>query len=142
MTEIYYKGLTADMKSYIPGPGKETVYSLDQVFNGTPEYGIWAFLSKSAFNSFVWGYHEVQGLPYGPEHVQPVCFFAVTGDIRVPGVSTRGKWEDVLKSVGHYYGDQAVILDNVQLLYEIPFEDMNIVYAHQVMRNYYEANKI
>lgn len=142
MSEIYYKGLTADMKSCMPGPGKETVYSLGPVFNGSFEYGIWAFLSKSAFNTYVWAYHDVLGSPYGPKHSQPVRFFAVTGDKRIPGVSPGGKWENMLKHEGHYYGDQAVILDNVQLLYEIPFEEMNIVYAHQNMRNYYEANKL
>jgi hypothetical protein len=140
MSEIYYKGTTADMSSY--PPDRKITFSIGPVFNGNPEYGICAFLSKQTFNYFVWAYHSAQGLPYGPEHAQPVRFFAVTGDKRIAGTSPAGKWEDVLKREGHYYGDQLVILDNVQFLYEISFEEMGIVYAHQNMRNYYEANKL
>lgn len=142
MSTIYYKGTTADMKSLFKEPGGEPVqYSIGGVFSFYN--GVWAFTSKNIFSTYTFALHQRMGFPYGPDHEQPVRYFAVTGNERTINNSSRGSWVELFKMAEKSYGkNNVVVLDNVQFLYEIPFEDMGITFINQTMVNYFNANRV
>lgn len=122
MSEIYYKGTMSDMKSVAGYPPLQ--YSIGPVYNGSPEYGIYAFKSIESLRHFCYVFHSVPG-GYGPNHLVPTRFFKVTGDVRelsnmsLPPFSDSYGWRYNLKVSKGFYGGNLVCLDNVQFIEEI-----------------------